>query len=246
MAISRVQTGTAVTSTGIATVAPSWPATTAIGNLLIAIIAHNRPTTLGTITTPSGWSLIAQADGAVAQDTPTRIYAIENAGATRSGTETFTLSTGRDMYGVLLEYSGIATATALDKLTQSNNVSGTAATTGTTAATVQADELIIAAIGNPNTSTAASEAFGGSATGGSLVELAEVTSGNATAGQKVTCRVYEQIVTATGTAEVHSTLSVARVSMGVIATYKASAAAPTVIPPKPLIVTSAVEQSYEF
>lgn len=246
MAIARVQLGTAVTSTGIATIAPSWPATTAVGNLLIAIIGHNRPTTLGTITTPSGWSLIAQADGAIAQDTPTRIYAIENAGSTRSGTETFTLSTGRDMYGVLLEYSGIATASALDKLTQTNNVSGTATTTGTTAATVQADELVIAAIGNPNTTTSGSDAFGGSATGGTLAKLAEATSGNVTAGQKITCRAYERIVTATGTAEVHATFGTARVSMGVIATYKASGAAPTVYPPKPLIVKTAVDRSFSY
>jgi hypothetical protein len=188
-------------------------------------VGHNRPTTLGTITTPSGWSLIAQADGSAAQDTPTRIYAIENS-ASRSGTETFTLSTARDMYAVLIEYSGVATATALDQTVASNNASSATAVSGTTAATTQADELVIAAIGNPNTSTASAESFTGSATGGSLVELAEATSGNATAGQKITCRVYERIVTATGTAAVSTTLLAARVSFGVVATYKASGAAP--------------------
>jgi hypothetical protein len=250
VAIARVQLGTAVTSTGTGLIAPAWPAATTVGNLLIAVICNSRSTAQPTLSVPGGspWVLAVENWGTVAQETSTHVYYIANA-ASRSGSESsFTLSVARDVYGVVLEYSGVATSTPLDVSTSKNGagVAATALATNTTGTTAQAAELILGAIASANADTSTGDAMGGSATGGTFAKLAEASSGSATAAQKVTGRVYEQLVTATGTAECHCTVGTARLYTGTVTTFKASGAAPTVYPPKPLIVNAAVDRSFSY
>lgn len=235
MAIARVQTGTAATTTGTGLVAPAWPGATTVGNLLIAVIGQSRSTAQPTLSVPGGspWVLAVEDWGTVANEMSTHIYYIANA-SSRSGSESsFTSSVARDMYGIVLEYSGAST-TPLDVTAHQNGAGATSATPGTntTAAIAQAGELLLGAIANSQADTTSAQVMGGSATGGSAVEIGEATSGNATAAQKVTGRVFEQIVTGTGTAEFHATLTTARIYTGSIATFKdtGGAAAP-VFPP---------------
>jgi hypothetical protein len=250
VAIARVQLGTAITSTGLTTIAPAWPAATTVGNLLVAVICHSRPTTAPSLSIPGGspWVLAAENAGTVAQECGTHIYYIANA-ASRSGAESsFTLSVARDMYGVLIEYSGVVTTTPLDVSTSKNGagVTATALATNTTGTTAQAAELILGTIANANVDTSTADAMGGSATGGTFAKISEASSSNATVAQRLTARVYEQLVTAAGTAECHCTVASARLYSGTVVTFKASGAAPTVYPPKPLIVKTAVDRSFSY
>jgi hypothetical protein len=215
--LAFVQASSGATGTS-SSVAPSWPATTGSGTgvLLVATLSVNTGSTAGTFSAPAGWTLAAES--AVASGSHTAVFYIANPASGRSGSETFTYSkTGRSIYGALLEYNGFSAAAVVDKVATSSGTS-TSPSTGTTAANTAAAEVLVGAIGNRNTSTSSSQAQGGSATCGAVSERAEASvgsGGTALAGRAIDC-----VQTATGTAELHSTLSGSQPWTGVIVTFR--------------------------
>ena len=228
MAIARVQASTAATS-GTGAPAPAWPAATTAGDLLIAVVGVNTGATVGSWTPPAGWTLASQ--GSVGAGSHTAIFYIENA-SSRSGTETFTYSSSRNAWGVLIEYSGVATSASLDVTANASNGAGSVTpSTGTTATIAQNDELLLGGTANRNALTTTSDAMGGTASGGTLAKIGEASIGSG--GTGLTGRAYEQIVTAAGTGEFHGTLGSSAVWSGAIATFKAAGGAPPPPPPPP-------------
>lgn len=218
MAIALVQTpNTAVVTNGVGTynVAPSWGSATTTGNLLIGILVSSAagPQTLPAHTAPAAWG---SPIGTVTCDLANAghriritVWIIENA-ASRSGAETFT-STGAYMgtslaHAILMEYSGLITASALDK-TASAAATGTAETTansGTTVATTQADELAVAILRGSNG-----------------VTLSSITNSfNIQSNPAAYLVVADKILSATGTTSTSMTQG-AGSWVGFIATFKA-------------------------
>jgi hypothetical protein len=226
VAIARVQTGTAATTTGTGTVTPTLPAGATAGNIIIAIIGVNAPTTAPTIN--SGGGATNDSHNETGSACCSAVFSkVAAGGETNIGA--FTLSTGtRDMYGLLLEYSGLTNATPDVIQNAGSATTSTTPNTGTTAgSTAQAVDLCISSIQNINTTTATAQALiaGSTITGGTATKLGEATSGNATAAQKVTGRSIEYISTGAGTVGLQITLATARAYSGAIATYKEAGAA---------------------
>lgn len=108
----------------------------------------------------------------------------------------------------LLEYSGVATASALDQTATNSAVFNTSGNTGTTGTTAQADELLIGLIGNEGVRT--------HTWGSSFTEKTDVA--NANSGS-----IAERIVSATGTYAGTATISSNSNWCACIATFKAAA-----------------------
>lgn len=114
-----------------------WQKATTQGSLLVMRIdVYDSDGTPPSPTTPSGWTLWGTA---TIDRMHRRIYTIANA-SSRSGTESVTLNDTVNWCMELLEYSG---AEVLDVTQQSSGTSATAST-GTTAATTQAEALALA------------------------------------------------------------------------------------------------------
>jgi hypothetical protein len=155
--------------------------------------------TAPTITTPSGWTLVGSA---TRTNVRTSLYYIQNA-ATRSGAQAFTLNMNCRSEIALLEYGGIALTVALD-VSATNNGATTTVDSGTTGATTQAQELVMAFL------------FAGDAVQGAP------SNGFSTVGyvaERFTA--YEKTVTATGTQNTSATIPAARDWTGIVATFKA-------------------------
>ena len=149
MGIKRVQENKGNGSGGSAA-AISWSSTTTSGNLAIAIVGGGG-TTSTVVTPPSGWSLAVRGNSNNSFNW-IAIYYIENVGA-RSGSESFGLSFSQDWQMYLVEYSGILTASSLDKTTSSAGNSATP-DSGTTAS-VSAGDLCLAAFNSGNSNPTA-------------------------------------------------------------------------------------------
>lgn len=226
MAITRVQTGTAATTTGTGTITPTLPAGATAGNIIIALVGYNAAATATSIS--SGGGAIKDSSNDTGAAAGSAVFSKVAAGGETS-IGAFTLATGtRDMWAVLLEYSGLANNTPDVIQNNGSATSSTTPNTGTTAtSTAQADELAISAIVNINTNVATAQALiaGSTITGGTATKLGEATSTNGVNGQKVTGRSIEYISTGAGTVGLQVTIATARAFSGAIATYKAALAA---------------------
>lgn len=113
------------------------------GNLLLMVVVSDA-----TVNTPSGWSLGATA----VNYTGTYVY-YKIAGSGESATITVTPTSSAHTCISALEYSGMAATTPLDKTATSLTTPVSVISTGTTATTVQADELLIALVGISSSGT---------------------------------------------------------------------------------------------
>jgi hypothetical protein len=187
-------------SAGSNTVSASWTKATKTGDLLIAIFSYDNSG--DTIIPPSGGWTIAVSSVNSGHATTT-IYYILNAG-TQSGSYTWTSNNIRHMTIVLLEYSGVATSSALDKTANANGNSATVST-GNTASTGQAYELAMAVSGN-TTFTSLSSGW------------AEVGSVSNITGYITSVPIYK-ILSATGTQNATASIT-SQPWTGAIATFK--------------------------
>jgi autotransporter-associated beta strand protein len=116
---------------------------------------------------------------------------------------------------VIMEYSGVLTSNPLDKVSQTNSVgTGISASTGSTATTIQANELWIGGIGfasSANTLGTPSNSF-------AQVDNAASTNGTATSNARV--YALERIVSSPGTATSGGTISSSTQWAGSIATFR--------------------------
>lgn len=111
------------------------------------------------------------------------------------------------------EYSGMLTASVLDKSATGNNT-GSSLTTAATAATAQADELIIGAFSHDNNTP--------TITAGSGFTLRQSVANSSTS---IGIALEEKIVSATGTQTAAITYTTSQNNAGIVATFKASAVA---------------------
>jgi hypothetical protein len=137
IALVQKNYGTAYLASGVSA---TYNATPVAGNLLVAIVGASGSST---IKLPSGWSsAINQSGASCTQPCQAILYKI--AGSSESRTVTVTLGDFLSVVGLqIYEYSGIDTASPLDKTASANGTS-TSVSTGTTATTAQANELLVA------------------------------------------------------------------------------------------------------
>ena len=121
----------------------------------------------------------------------------------------------------LLEYSGVAQASAVDKTT-SGSGNSSSASTGTTGTTSQADELVVAVLANQYQSTTQSGFTGG------LTKLFEevVPSGGPQDWERAPTPIHQRNVNATATFSLGATLSSARRWLGTLITFKSLSTGP--------------------
>lgn len=137
MAIARVQTKAGQTSVTSASLAVTLDTPPTPGNLLIAAANSDA-----TVATPSGFTL---AVSAIAGQALYLWYRVVQSGD--SATVTFVPSVSDCVAAGLLEYSGL-TASPFDKVASNTTLfSASAISTGTTPATSQVNELVVAAAG---------------------------------------------------------------------------------------------------
>lgn len=201
--------------TGNQTVSFAAGASSTTGNFLVSLIASkSTDTTNNTLATPTGWSLARSELNASTNCPKIYIFYRENAPASTGITVNYA-GAAAEFCLTILEYSGIATSASLDKVASaSDSVGTTTVSSGTTAATVQADELVIALLANRFV-TASQSAWTNSFT-----QRHYFTSLGTTNTNNENFSANEKIVAATGTQTTAATLSSARAWAGAIATFK--------------------------
>lgn len=200
----------------------AWTSTPTAGNLLVATVSSDAfawPTSTGwgtpVETVPFAylgqWSKVAGASESTT-------FVVQCRDAANGGGALFSDS----LAAVLEEWSGQATAPALDKFATSGNAaSSTSFSVGPTATTTQADERAFAAAGSSATSGAGSTTYSGWTN--SFVEITEV---NATGGPPISYLGLAEVgLAATAAVAVAATTAPGRPWGGVLTTFKAASAA---------------------
>jgi len=227
-AITQVQQISAGNSTD-ATVVATWPASTTAGNLLVAVVSFRGGSGV-TITPPTAspaWTLAVRSDNSTTISTA--IYYIANASA-QSGASTWTLSSSQNATLSLIEYSGVAISSPLDK-TATNSGSGTTGNSGTTATTTQANEVAIAGISidaSNKTLTSWTNSF---------TETNQAVSSGGGQATRSKMGVAHKILSATGTQNTSVTISAIQNWSGAIATFKEVTAPTVTISANPTAIT---------
>jgi len=198
----------------------TWPSATTAGNTLIVVASvtdSNGNAILNPITPPSGWSEAVSYTGNSV--TTSIFYKAGAASQTSTGNFNSPIPSGRTEWAIIgIEYSGILSPSPLDQIASNGNFS-TTVTTGTTAATTQADEIWIAGIGNEqNIVSSPTNGF-------SIVD---------TNSNYMGLTAFEKVVSSIGTASTGGTVPNG-VSSGVIATFKKGESSP----PTPVLVQKA-------
>ena len=212
-------------NTGTVSTATSFTATLAAapsnGNTLIAVIA-TRSTSQGRITsitqTGATWSRATQSAAGSSTGSTTEIWYAPNVSGAATQV-TINQTSGARSAAVVIEYSGVLTASALDVVASSYSAgtAGTSASTGTTAtATAQAYELWIGGIG------LVSSGYSLSNIPSSFTTVTSAQSTNNTATNNAKVYALQSFASATGTANSSATISSSSQWSGAIATFKAS------------------------
>lgn len=204
--------GTAVTS-----VTATYPAATTAGNTLIAVVGAEQTATTSTFTFPSGWSVAVQADRGADACKNAIIYR-ENAPSVTSVQVTF--SAALDAVLEIQEYSGLLSSASLDKTVTANGT-GTAAASGLTATTAQADELVIGTV------TSSSGATQSSFTPTGWTTDSNESTNNGTAAARATQSTHHKNISTAAAQEIGCTISSSREWIASVATFKASSASTT-------------------
>ncbi len=223
ISIELVQ-GASGQSAGTDSVAATFAGTPVEGNLLVAAVLCKRGASpIASITTPSGWTLAGSVlsvswSGGGATGAVAIFYKV--AGASESSTVTVTVATASFETNILLaEFSGLTAAT-IDQFASNDETSGTGliAETGTTSATMEANELAVALCNIMD------DDFDAPATGswseGYTQIGAEINSGSAGS----TSALAYKILSATGAQNTTCTFTTggAEERASVIATFKAA------------------------
>jgi len=209
----RVQSATASATSRATSLSVPLPTTPVSGNTLVAVISTHGTTanTVSGITqTGASWSRAAQA--ANSSNTTIEIwYAPNVAGAAKA--ITISLASSLRSAAVVMEYSGVLSANSLD---QSASATGNSASpiTGTTATTLQANELWIGGIGYASSTPT----LGTPLNNFTAVANAQSGSGNANSNAKV--YALERLTNPGGSASSGGTLSASVAWSGSIATFK--------------------------
>jgi autotransporter-associated beta strand protein len=187
----------------------------ATGNTLVAAVssrgtAADRVT--GVASTGATWARVAQSVNS--SGSTTEIWSAP-VGASAAAGVTISTVAGR-CAGVVIEYSGLLTANAVDQTAASPGATSSSPLTGTTPITTQANELWIGGIGYRSSSPTLSALLN------SFASVASAQSNSTTAASNAKVYALESIVSATGTAGSGGTLSASVIWSGAIATFKAA------------------------
>ncbi len=196
-----------VASAAGASVAPRWKQPTVAGSLLVLVVSIAKGTT-STINTPAGWTQAVQSgDGA---GLPRCAIFYKPNAASESGAVTVTATSAGAMAAQLLEVSGITITSPLDQTASTSAAADATPDSGTTAATTQAVEFVIAALADE-----ALEAQTNPTNGFQQISETQVSG-----TPSVTMGVYFKTTTATGTQSMSATTATANDVAGAIATFK--------------------------
>jgi PKD repeat protein len=205
--ITRVQAASGVANSQ-PSITVSWPHATTAGNLLVAVVSGSNVTAIGPFTPPAGWVLAKNYEW---NNIHAAIYYYPNCPGGRTS-ETFTVARFPDLTLQLLEYSGIALSSPLDKtaFNGDNVVSGGTVSTGTTPATAQSKELIVSAL-----CIQAQDSFASPTN-------SFITISNLNVFSTLTTATFERIVSAAGSYGHSATVGSSTQWVGVIATFKSA------------------------
>jgi|GEM_PF-337990 len=210
---ARVQSVTSyvnnVTTYSVTVAAP------ANSNTLIAVVA-TRGTSASRVTgiSQSGATWTRAAQAANTNGVTTEIWYAPNVSGAGT-TVTITNASSLRSAAVVMEYSGLLAAGALDQ-TNGATSSGTAAVTGTTPATTQPNELWLGSIAYSNSTPTLGSILN------SFAAVTNARSSSSTASQNVRVYALERLATATNTASAGGTISSTSQWAGAIATFKAA------------------------
>lgn len=212
-----VQATKASSTTGDASV--SFSAATA-GNLLVFGVGRAATAVGGAWNTISGWTILENSDPATGNMCGASWWKIAAGGETSVATA-MTSSSG-NWSGAVVEFTGPFEASPFDKSAEdATNVSTvvTSQPSGTTAATTQADELLVALFMADNRSNVVT----GAAYTNSFVER---ISADSASGARAMTAIASLVVSATGTyTTTYSTSGTGDEMYGLIGTFKKQAAA---------------------
>ncbi|MEI8036851.1 MAG: MBG domain-containing protein [Verrucomicrobiota bacterium] len=209
----RVQSATGNTGVNAtATISVTLPNTPVAGNTLVAVIS-TRGTSANRVSgitqTGAAWTRAAQATNT--NGTTTEIwYAPNVSGAAKAITINQALLRSA---AVVVEYSGVLTASSLDH-TASATGSSIAPVTGTTAATLQANELWLGGIGFISSTPTLGTLLN------SFTSVASAQSTRTTASSNAKVYALERLANPVGTASSGGTLSVSAQWAGALVTFK--------------------------
>lgn len=202
MAISRVNGGTGRDASN-----SSWTLTfgfTAVAGNLLVIVATSVPNVM---TTPSGYTLAVSKEGTV----NTYIWYKIAAGGETSASMSVT---GGSSYSIahVIQFSGTAASSPLDKTASGGGTSDTTAQSGTTATLSQADEVVVVGYGLND------QAF-------SFTQASGFTSNALTRDsfETKTLQSSYKIVSSTSAVTANGTWPLSAVDSNVMATFKAAA-----------------------
>lgn len=197
---ASVQPGAATSSTA------TYGATPTDGDKLVAFF--RAQTALANITLPAGWSNAVSIEGSSAL--VSLVIAYKDASGDGTGV-VFTTSASVQQDLAIAEYSGLLAGGPDKTASAASAGTATSQSTGTTAATTQADELVLAAMGL----NGSAGGFANTWTNSFLQQAALVRSTWA-----------HRIVTATGTFETTEGWTTTQRAAAAIATFKAASAFP--------------------
>lgn len=141
MAITRIPSQDATgTSSATTSVSATYAVTPTLNNLLIAVVGDSDG--LNNATAIAGWTLFNNIS--LGTNSDLSIFYKISTGA-ESTTVTATTTGGTTACMAIYEYSGLQTSSVADRTASGTNFSSATVSTGTTAATTVADELLMVA-----------------------------------------------------------------------------------------------------
>jgi hypothetical protein len=203
-AVSLVQAQSAASNANATSISTTLPATPTRGNLLVAVAGNASSSTP---LTPAGWSVAIDQTA----NAPGQAIFYKIAGAAESATVTISGYSSATRLGIqVYEYRGAATSAPLDR-TASSSGTGTVMSSGTTATTSVANELVVAAfvINTGTTVDGWTNAFD---------ERSDVANGG---GSQSTFAGGDVAVSASGTYATTATAAASAAWRGQIATFRA-------------------------
>jgi hypothetical protein len=194
MTVSLVSSGAfAYSAAAGTTVSPTYPATISAGNMLILIVGLKSSTAnAGTVTTPSGWTLVLAYENANSENTGgytttlgagtgnTNLYVYKKVAAgTETGTLAVTLGTNNVSLAAIYNYSKTAANWRINCSPGNDVTTGTAVGIGAfyPLGVASGDQILMGMVYPDNVATFSAESFASSgATIGTVTEIAEAAT----------------------------------------------------------------------
>ncbi len=217
--------------------AAAWPGATTAANILVAVIGcRGSGAAHPTITLPSPWvALTVRGETAVSyQDPGLRIFYLTNA-ASRSGTETATLSASVDWVMYLAEYAAASTW-IFDVEAGTQDSVGATSGNGGSLTPAGANEIILAFIANRNQGTVQN-----ATPGDGFTRLGQSATSNATAGNGLNLGYYENLAHAASAVNCTTSFSLTRQWSGATVAFKNVGSSPPGNSVAPAVTGTAVQ-----